>query len=229
VLYHLVINTRIKRYAASASATALIEFSLILPVLVIMLMSTFELSRFIEFKRHAAAYAQTLVRQFSSFNTNVTNYDLWSTNDVALWIVPEYTAMRANKGLFNYNDTGRGVQITSVSFQPSVSGCTSSCTYTTGKVMWYYTSGSIGTQRQCGTPQTSVAMATTTPDNTIPSGYFNKGGLVIVDIMLTYTPVFSSVIPERPVYATAYGSPIFYPDSYIPVEPILYNAGATCP
>lgn len=213
-----------KGFFQCASATALIEFSLFLPVILLILCSTFEICRYLEFKRHMSAFANAVAQQYSSINTPVVWYDLWNSGDLVLWTTPEYTAMRYNQGFNNSTDTGRGIQITSVSFQPSVAGCTTGCTYTTGKVMWYFSWG-IGNQRQCGMTQTPVTVPTSTPDNTIPSSYFNKGGLIIADVKLTYTPLFSKVIPTSTLYATAYALPMFYNDTYLPSS----NAGVICP
>jgi hypothetical protein len=212
-----------RRFLSATQASAIVEFSAIIPLLIALLYGVFEYSRFLTFKRHVTFYAESIARFYSGVPaaTNVTNYFVLSSGDMGLYSVQEEASMDLRAGKY-YGSTGQWqIQVTSVSFQPSVTGCTTGCTYTSAKVMWYGAFGGNSTAgyvspRACGMTQTSTTTPSLTPDNTIPSYYFQKGGLMIVDLVMTYAPLFSSIVSAQKVYAIAYSIPVNYPDTYLP-------------
>jgi hypothetical protein len=220
----------IKHRAKSAfwhatGATALMEFALLTPFLIAALLGTVEISRYIAFRRHVTALNNVYARYVSALPTSMTLWDFSSLGDMMFWIIPEFAVMASAQGLTSSTDNTRAVQVTSVSFQPSVTGCTTSCTYTTAKVMWYYLPSGGTANRPCGTLQTPTATPSPLPNNTIPAGYFAKGGLVIIDFYVTYVPLFKSIVPQQTIYSTAYAQPVYFPDAYMTAT----AASATCP
>jgi Flp pilus assembly protein TadG len=105
-----------------------------------------------------------------------------------------------------------GVTISSVVMTPTVSGCTSGCTYT-AHVAWSGTyQGTAGARRPCDAVQgTSVVTQTTDTapptSTTLPGDVYSAAPLLVVDATYTFTPFFYSFISSFTMKQSAYFAP----------------------
>lgn len=200
-----------KRFARAQNGVAALEFALLLPLLLIMLLGSAELQRYMRIDRQlslaseniAAALAQ---RQATDplgfhFEFEMVRHLFPSSMDGPL---PWY-AMVAH-------------QFTNVLFSPTITGCTQNCTYKADvHWRWPYWNTAFGLahmKRHCG------QLIPTPPGHgpsggTIPEALFGPGSVVIVDLGFQYKPLFgSSLIPPMNIYKQGYASPRFAPISF---------------
>ncbi len=209
-----------KRMFSDSSGLAALEFAILLPLIALLLMGTVELSRYYTFERHLLLTTESMSRYVASRKVAVDSLFVRGIDYFTYWMIPErvmYTNAQAVNWTTIDETIGIVLNVSGVAMTPTVSGCTTSCTYT-GAVKWHLNpAGSNSYIRGCSNTQNGAATASTIPNNTIPSSYLRQGGLVIVDMMVTYTPLFKTIIPLKfNVWATSYALPLNYPDTYLP-------------
>ena len=137
------------RFARSNRGVAMLEFTLIAPFLLALLFGSYELTRFINTTRQISNLSNSIAQLFAQ-NTSgtITDTDLHFAIDSTMVTFPNVLGDAHQQGIWWYQDVH--VTMSSVAFSPTVTGCTSNCTYN-AKVMW--TTGS----RPCSTNLTPVA------------------------------------------------------------------------
>jgi Flp pilus assembly protein TadG len=179
-------------FARSRRGVAAVEFALVLPFMVLLMLGSVEVARLITFSRKIELVANTAVEMLSQNDTSapgnsnegVVNYqDLHFTQGAALVIFPQLLKDAANKGVLWTSDIS--ISMASVTFTPTPSTCTTSCTYT-ANVVW----NSGPNPRPCGTNLAAVADTSTPTPTTLPTDLYGPGTVLVVDIVYTYTPLF---------------------------------------
>ena len=105
-----------------------------------------------------------------------------------------------------------GVTISSIVMTPTVSGCTSDCTYT-AHVAWSGVFEGTGQVRPCDTVQgtsvlNSVADTANPSPSTLPVDIYSAAPLLVVDVTYTFQPLFFTFITGNVVMAqSSYLSP----------------------
>lgn len=183
-------------------ALAAVEFALILPFLVLLMLGTVEAARLIIFSRNVTQVAATMEGMLNQNGTGSVNYiDLHFAHDSAMVIFPQMLQDAAQKKISWGNDIS--ISMASVLFTPNPSTCTSNCTYT-ANVVW--NSGS--NKRACGVPLTPVADTAAPSNTTLPMDVFKSGSLIVVDIAFNYTPIFGlGIFKAIPIRRSAYLPP----------------------
>ena len=198
-------RTLSKRFALAQNGVAAIEFALLLPLLILMMLGSVELQRYMRIKRQLSLAAENIaaiVAQRQSSDLTKLNFDF----DAAYHLFPPAREAADWTKLIVH-------QITNVPFTPTVPGCTKNCTYT-ANVAWYWPSYDTGfglgnMRRQCGTLNGAATGATATGAN-IPAAMFGPGSVVIVDLGYRFTPLFgSSLIAPIDLFRQGYANARF--------------------
>lgn len=194
----------ISRFTRAQKGVAAIEFALLLPLLVFLMLGSVDLLRFLRIERQLTLAASSIANMLSQRqvgDTTILNFD--------------FDALQLHFPL-SVSQTGQyydkiGHQATSAVFTPSVTGCVQNCQYR-ADVAWVwpvYNTGLEHMKRKCGTlapkPQGASEAGAT-----IPAAMFGPGSVVIVDLSYTFEPLFgSSVVPAIKIFRQGYANARF--------------------
>jgi hypothetical protein len=192
------------KFVRAQSGVAAIEFALLMPLLLVMLLGSFELQRYLRIERQLSLTANNmaaLYAQRQEGNTDILNVEI----NVGLLL---FQASASEPGR-NFWDVLVS-QVSSIAFAPSVAGCTQDCTYV-ANLAWRAPAnqGSVmgHMHRGCGrlTPAPDGAEPT---GATLPAAIFGPGSLVVVDYKYEFKPLFgSSFVPSIVLFRQGYASP----------------------
>ena len=175
-------------FGSSRSALAAVEFAMIMPVLIVLMLGGTEIARFLTISRSVTNLANSLATLVSerttTFNYNDAVFDFYS----ALTTSPFLLKDAARRGTVWTYDVA--ITLSSVIFTPTVSSCTQSCTYT-AKVAWSVNSPIAG-QRSCSTAPTSATDTAAPSLTALPQDAYTSGSVIVADVIYTYTPIFGS-------------------------------------
>jgi Flp pilus assembly protein TadG len=179
--------TLVTLFLRSRRGVAALEFALIAPLLIALFLGGFELTRYMNAIRRITYLANSVAEMIAQNTTGSVNMvDIQFAQDSTMLIFPQVLSDSKGKGIPWGNDMT--VDISAVDFTPTVSGCTSNCTYT-AKVHW-----STAGYRPCSAPLSAVSDTAAPTATTLPSDVFGPGSLIVVDVVYTYTPVVATNI-----------------------------------
>ena len=129
----------------------------------------------------------------------VQDSDLHYYYDSAIATFPDVLSVANNTGAYWW--VLLNVQMTSIKFTATPTGCTTSCTYKPA-VVW-------GTgARTCGLTINPVADTNTYNPASLPKDVFGPGSLIVVDVFYSFTPTFGAAyLPSIPIERSAYMAP----------------------
>jgi Flp pilus assembly protein TadG len=198
-----------RRLGSDRRATAATEFAMVAPLLIALTAGGFEMSRAVSSSRQLTTLTESIATMLTTNTSGLVTYlSLHYAFDSAMIIFPAVLSDSYSRGLAWNNDIS--ISMAGVSFTPTVTGCTSSCTYK-ANIVW--TGGSAA--RACGTNPTSVADSATSSPATLPLDLFNTvttpsgssapAFVVVVDVSYTWTPIafpklFGSITLKRSAY-----------------------------
>ena len=177
-------------FGACASGSVALEFVLVFPLLLGVLMAGNELARFLRIRQQLSDYAAMVAYDVAGATSPITAESLRELIQRVGLVAPELidpslTPWSADPG--NYLAVG----ITMVAMSPQTSSCTSimsGCPYD-GKVAW-----SFGNKTpSCVTLSTAPANGPNTLAN-LPAGAFQRSPVVVVDVSVVYKPLFANGI-----------------------------------
>jgi hypothetical protein len=184
---------RLDSFLNDRAAVSALEFALILPVLSMLLLGGFDMGRFILATQRTQAVANSIAEMLSqtpvSSSASVSGDGVVTQNDVlfyynsAMFTFPDILTEATQLGVNWWNLLG--VNIASVSFKATPTGCTTSCAYVP-KLVW-----SFGA-RTCGTTFTAVPDTNTFNPATLPTDVYAAGSLIVVDITYNWQPTFGA-------------------------------------
>jgi TadE-like protein len=200
-----------KEFWPARQAIAAVEFALLLPLLIMLMLGSVEVARVIIAARNVTAVATTASEMLSQETGTVDYVNLHFATDSTMVIFPQILQDAAQKGISWKNDIS--VSIAGVCFSPNGSTdctlpCTSNCT---ANVVW----NSGPNKRTCGVPLTSAPDTAAPSTTTLPADVFGEGSLIVVDIVYNYTPIFAST------FTALFGHPLF---GTIPIARSAYLA-----
>lgn len=211
----------------SRKGLAGLEFALVAPVLVTVLLSVADLSRAILMGRRlqvaadaVATIASTEAVQTSSLNI-LSAYQAYAatTAPFALfptWIASQYSVLNSF-----------AITLTEVNFSASPKGCTTACSYTANVAWSVANPQGQPVLRSCGT-LSSVPNGTAPSLATIPAGDFGATSVFIADVSQVFTPLFTAVfLGKITMQRTAYVSPRV--NNSVTLVPGYIGASVICP
>lgn len=218
------LHERVKQFWGERRAIAAVEFALVLPLLVILMLGSVEAARLITFARRVTLVATTAVEMITQNGTGTINYvDLHFAADSTMVIFPQILQDAAQKQVSWSNDIS--ISMASVVFTPNPSTCTSNCAYI-ANVVW----NSGPNKRTCGVPLTSVPDTSAPSKTTLPADVFGPGSIIVVDIVFSYTPIFGlGLFGTVPLARSAYLSPRYVPLIKYAVVSGDDGIGSECP
>lgn len=193
----------------SGRGVAAFEFALLAPVLLAMLAGLYDLTTaYIAWERlNLSVQAIDQIATAQAANATVAN-TLTKTQTTS-----------AASGIYAYlpniltpSAPSFGVSVSAVVMTPTVSGCTTNCTYTAHVAWSGVFQGTAGVQRPCDAVQgtaviTQTADTATPSPNTLPTDVYSPASLLIVDATYTFQPLFYSFISSFTMKQSAYFSP----------------------
>jgi hypothetical protein len=198
---------RLHGFARCRAGVAAVEFALIAPVMLFLLLVGFDVGRFVlateRVERVAGSVSQMLAETAPSAPGSTVGYV--SANDLlffwnsAMFTFPDVlTASNAeNTNWWNLLD----VEMSSIKFNVTPANCTSSCTYTP-KVLW-----SLGA-RACGSTITAASDTAGYSPTTLPADVFGPNSIIVVDVAYSWSPtVAAAYLPSIQIERSAYLTP----------------------
>ena len=205
---------------------AAVEFGLILPFLILLVLGGTEVGNFLYASRHVSLIANSIGQMLTRTTSGTVNYiDVSVARESAMVLYPQALAAAATQGK-TWSQI-MSVTMSSVVMTPTPTSCTSNCTYT-AHVAW--SGGS--TPRSCsGTLASSTDTASPSP-TALPTDAFVPGSLIVTDVVYNYQPMFgTSFLPAITIKRSSYVQPRYVaPTSYIKYSVISGDNGiaASC-
>lgn len=211
---------RIRRFLSADHGIAAVEFGLILPVLLTLMLGGIQVVAYINAVRKVELVVESISQMISqakppdgSTTATVTATDLHFSFDAALVLFPYLMdeGKRQNREWWqvitiNY----ASIKFTSNGGTCADPGNQSPCYG--ANVVWT----SSGTQqpnagpafRPCGTPQIAAANTARPSRTTLPRSLFGPAAVVVIDVMFTFTPTFGArYLPSIEIARSAYVQP----------------------
>jgi len=206
-------------FLGDRAGTAIVEFAWALPFMLLALFGVYGLCQAENAERQLSRLSDAVATQLvtngivgaASYQINYT--DLHYANDSAMLEFPLVLSDSYSKNESWTADIS--ISMAGVSFSPTVTGCTSGCTYV-AKVVW--TGGNKA--RACGSVQTSAADSAKPSPSTLPqdlfdpvptqtSGVFSPPNFqIVVDIVYSWAPTIgANLIPAITFKRSTYLSP----------------------
>ena len=198
-----ILKNIVQQFFHAKEGVAIIEVSAYLPVFFLIMMFCSDYARFTRTERHLAFAAQAVAQAIAAQTTEV----IVSDDNTNPSLFSAYNGVRSADVNFQEGNDNDNIAeniinftITNVVFTPTVSTCTSSCTYN-ANVAWTFNenqpiTGSSAITRSCSS-LTALADGAAPSSTGIPSSLFNAGSVIVVDAQYKFTPLFQhSGIPS---------------------------------
>jgi len=215
---------RAKVFGRARQAFAIIEFALVLPILVTMMLGSVDAARLIIAAQKTTQVASTIAEMLSQNNPGqtpspspgpqgqtkiypVTYLDLDFAISSTMVIFPQVLQDAASKGISWQSDIS--ISIAGICFGSSSGSCSTSCTAATctyANVAW----NSGPNKRPCGTAQLSAPDTAAPSPTALPTDIFATSpvSVIAVDVVYNYTPVFGlGIFGTIPLRRTSYLAP----------------------
>ncbi|MCJ2123640.1 TadE/TadG family type IV pilus assembly protein [Methylobacterium sp. J-077] len=203
------------RFLGDTRAVSALEFALILPVLLILMLGGIQLTTYVNASRKVELIAQSISQMVSqamppagSNVATVNATDLHFSYDSTLVLFPYLMKDAPRQGLQWWQDIA--ITYAAIAFTQTASNCTGtdlSACYTAA-VAWTSSGTTGGNYRPCVVPQ--LPAADTAPPNrtTLPRSVFGPGSIVAVDVVFTFRPSFGArFIPAVRIARSMYVQP----------------------
>ena len=185
-------SPRLAAFRASGSGSIAIEFVLVVPIFLGIIMGASELTRFLRARQHLHDYAAMVAYDIAGTAGSVTAETLREMIQRFGLVVPELvdpTQTAWSSSASNYLAVG----ITMVSMKPANPGCTQTqlgCAYK-GFVAWSFGNYT----RSCSDATFGISVAypgIVDSQANLPPGAFQPNAIVVVDVKVDYKPLFAN-------------------------------------
>ena len=204
-----------------------LEFAIVAPFLVTLLLGTADLSRAITMGRRltvaadeTATIASTGAVQASSLSI-LSAHQAYAATTAPFALFPTWLASQASV------NNSFAITLSEVNFTPSSKTCTTACSYT-ASVAWSVANPSgQPVLRKCG-KLASVPNSTAPSLTTLPAGAFGATSVIVADVSQVFEPLFTSVfLGNFTMKRTAYVSPRV--NNAVTLLPGFVGASVICP
>jgi Flp pilus assembly protein TadG len=206
---HILIGSRRSILGRSGRGVAGIEFALLAPVLISMLAGLYDLTTaYIAWERlNLSVQAIDQIATSQAANSTTTNTLTHAQTTAAASGVYAYLP-----NILTASAPSFGVSLSSIVMTPTVSGCTTNCTYTAHVAWSGVFQGTAGVRRPCdavrGTSVITQTADTAPPSpDTLPTDVYSPASLLVVDVTYTFKPMFYNFISSFTMKQSAYFSP----------------------
>ena len=207
-----------KRFLLTPRASSAVEFALIFPTLLILMLMGIQVVTYVNAARKVELLAASISEMISqaappSSSTTVATVnaaDLHFSYDSGLVIFPFLMKDAARQNILWFQDII--IDYASVQFTPIPgANCTSKPDLSTcfiANVVWT-SSGTNGTNyRPCVIPQLAASNTSAPNNKTLPAGIFGPNSIIVVDVVFTFTPTFGSqYLPAMRISRSTYVKP----------------------
>jgi hypothetical protein len=209
-------HIRRREFLRDRVAIGTVEFAMIAPLLLFLLLAGFDIGRFVLATQRTQAVANSVAEMLSQTDVSssaqtpgdgvVYANDLLFYWNSAMFTFPDAlaSAMQQNMNWWNLLN----VNMASIKFVGTPANCTTNCTAITPKVVW-----TLG-QRSCGStitaaPDTSTYSATTLPTDVFPTSLSTTTtSLIVVDVFYTWKPTIgANYLPSIPIQRSVFMAP----------------------
>ncbi|MGU3664598.1 TadE/TadG family type IV pilus assembly protein [Methylobacterium sp. A49B] len=205
-----------RRFGADTRAVSAVEFALIFPVLLILMIAGTQLVTYINATRKVELIAQSISQMLSQAQppqngtvATVNAADLHFSFDSSLVLFPYLMKDASRQGLQWWQDIT--ITFASVTFQPTASNCPSTSDQSNcfaANVVWTSTGTSGGNYRPCTPTQLPADNAAPPSRTTLPRSVFGPGSLLAVDVVFNFKPSFGArFIPAVRIARSMYVQP----------------------
>ena len=203
------------RFLRDTRAVSAIEFALILPVLLILMLGATQLVTYINASRKVELIAHSISQMISQAMppsgatvATVNATDLHFSFDSALVLFPYLMKDAPRQGLQWWQDIA--ITYAAVAFTQTASSCTGtdlSACYAAA-VAWTSSGTTGGNYRPCIVPQLAAADTAPPSRTTLPRSVFGPGSIVAVDVVFNFKPSFGArFIPAVRIARSMYVQP----------------------
>ena len=193
----------VANFAKATTAIAAMEFAIMMPMLTILIVGGAETARFVTTTHKITSLANSMASLLAERTTAVQLNDLMFTFNSTLVTFPQILKDAANNNIPWQYDIA--ATLSSIKFTPTVSGCTSNCTYK-ASVIW--SAGSGTSQRSCTVAPVAQSDSASPSLAKLPQDIFTSGTIVVVDISFVYRPFFGSrFVPTAIINRSVYLQP----------------------
>ncbi|MDX7953808.1 TadE/TadG family type IV pilus assembly protein [Lichenihabitans sp. Uapishka_5] len=195
-----VLRRSLVAFGGDEDAASAVEFSIVLPILLVLLLGGSQVVVYINATRKvqqvATSVSEMLSQAAPAISTNSTatinSTDLEFSYDAALVIFPYVMTDSQRQGIAWRTDLL--VSMASVSFTPNNNICIgadlSGCY--TSNVDWTSTGTPSGAYRPCGHSQNPIDNGAPYNRTGLPRSLYGPGSVVVVDVRFTFTPTFGA-------------------------------------
>jgi Flp pilus assembly protein TadG len=203
---------RLLGFGCDVRAIAAIEFAFAAPLLIGLVAGGYEMSRAVSQARQLTSLANSIAMMLTTNTSGAVSYlNLHYAFDSAMINFPAVLGDSYSKSKSWNNDIS--ISMAGVSFTPTVTGCTTSCTYK-ANIVW--TGGSAA--RACGSNPSAAPDATSPSPSTLPTDLFDTVStpagtaaplfVIAVDLVYTWSPtIFPKFFGSLTLKRSAYLSP----------------------
>ena len=204
------------RFADDRRGVSAIEFAVVLPMLVMLMLGGIQLVTYVNATRKVELVAQSISQMLSqavpppgSTIATVNATDLHFSYDASLVLFPSLMKDGPRQGLQWWQDIA--INYASVSFTQTSTGCSDpadmSACYT-ANVVWTSSGTPGGNERPCAIPLLPAANAAPPSPGTLPRSVYGPGTLIVIDVVFTFKPSFGAkFFPESRIARSVYVQP----------------------
>ncbi len=178
---------RARRLRADRRGVAALEFALLAPALVVIVLGLYDISKAVIVWWQLSAAAGAIARIGTTYAATPDNTNVLSTTQAASASTAIFAVIPA---LAQGPSSRYGVTMTSVVMTPTVPGCSSNCTYLSNTA-WSLALQGAAPLRPCGSPG-QVADGTPSSSLTLPLDAFTRAPLLVVDVTYDFIPLFNT-------------------------------------